>query len=509
MPARFKINTQSRFIFLLKGERITGRYKAGKREIYAFWTSVLRDENAEIKDRIRISELLAKAMDLFSPPMPKEAKPTDAQKEMSLEEKLEMIQRIKTMESVFDGLTGDWYERLRDTTNDTFMPLYADRSRYLVLKGGAGSGKSIFAGRKVLERMTSECAHRILVLRKVARTLRESCYAQLNGQIAAHYDGAAFKIHHGDMRITHANGSQILFAGLDAAEKLKSIYNITMMWIEEASEITQSDFNQLDLRLRGETPYYKQIILTFNPVNVNHWLKHRFFDEGRADVTTHHSTYRDNRFLDTAAVRVLQSYKDTDMYYYTVYCLGECGEARKSIYDAAGISKRLAVIGKPLYCGYFDEKGRFVEENNGYIKIYLPCAANVPYVIGGDTAGEGSDYAAAQVVEHLTGKQAAVFHARLDEDVYARQLYLLGMHYNRALIGVEANFSSYPIRELERLNYPNQYVRVTEDTYTHKAKRSFGFKTTQITRPVIISGLVQAMRENIALINDGLRWKKC
>jgi hypothetical protein len=74
---------------------ITGKYKAGKSEIYAFWTSVLRDENAEIKDRIKISELLAKAMDLFSPPEPRESKPPEAQNEMSREEKLEMIQRIK------------------------------------------------------------------------------------------------------------------------------------------------------------------------------------------------------------------------------------------------------------------------------------------------------------------------------------------------------------------------------------------------------------------------------
>jgi phage terminase large subunit len=129
------------------------------------------------------------------------------------------------MESIFNAPTGDWYERLRDTTNETFMPLYADRSRYLVLKGGAGSGKSIFAGRKVLERMTSERAHRILVLRKVARTLRESCYAQLNGQIAAHYDSAAFKIHHGDMRITHANGSQISLRACERCGSAESIYN--------------------------------------------------------------------------------------------------------------------------------------------------------------------------------------------------------------------------------------------------------------------------------------------
>ena len=76
--------------------------------------------------------------------------------------------------------SAQWYNELRDTSNDTFMPLFADEHRYLVLKGGGGSGKSIFAGRKELERCVSEPKHRILVCRKVARTLRESCFAPVS-----------------------------------------------------------------------------------------------------------------------------------------------------------------------------------------------------------------------------------------------------------------------------------------------------------------------------------------
>ena len=80
-----------------------------------------------------------------------------------------------------------WYINLAETNNETFMPLFEDRHRYLVLKGGGGSGKSIFAGRKVLERCTSEPGHRWLVCRKVARTLRESCFKQLCSQVAEFY----------------------------------------------------------------------------------------------------------------------------------------------------------------------------------------------------------------------------------------------------------------------------------------------------------------------------------
>lgn len=149
-----------------------------------------------------------------------------------------------------------WYNHLRDTSNDTFMPLFACESRYLVLKGGGGSGKSIFAGRKVLERCRSEPGHRFLVCRKVAKTLRESCFAQLRGQIAEHYPDSGAVVNRGELRIVFPNGSEILFAGLDDVEKLKSIYDITGIWIEEASELLEADFNQLDIRLRTQCPYY-------------------------------------------------------------------------------------------------------------------------------------------------------------------------------------------------------------------------------------------------------------
>ena len=171
-----------------------------------------------------------------------------------------------------------WYEKLKERNNETFMPLFFDKHRHLVIMGGGGSGKSIFAGDKVLQRCSTEEGHTWLVCRKVAKTIRWSCFNQLVGQAREHYPDDTERIYEGDMRITFRNGSQIIFAGLDDVEKLKSIYNITGIWIEEASEISEQDFNQLDIRLRGETKYYKQIILTFNPVSILHWLKRRFFD---------------------------------------------------------------------------------------------------------------------------------------------------------------------------------------------------------------------------------------
>lgn len=96
----------------------------------------------------------------------------------------------------------------------------------------------------------------------------------------------------------------------------------------------------------------------------------------------------------------------------------------------------------------------------------------------------------------------AVLRREFDEIEYTRQIYCLGMYYNEALVGIEANFSTYPIKELDRLGYEKQFVRETEDTYTHKKKKSLGFKTTRVTRPLILGALQKIVLEDIYLIND-------
>jgi phage terminase large subunit len=81
-------------------------------------------------------------------------------------------------------------------------------------------------------------------------------------------------------------------------------------------------------------------------------------------------------------------------------------------------------------------------------------------------------------------------------------MYCLGKYYKDALIGIEANFDSYPIMELQRLGYTKQYVREAQDTYTGKTEKRFGFKTTSLTRPTIISRLIEIVREHCNTICD-------
>lgn len=193
-------------------------------------------------------------------------------------------------------------------------------------------------------------------------------------------------------------------------------------------------------------------------------------------------------------------------------------------FDTEILQGRLANIKKALKTGYFtydydDTKPvgkkisdiKWVNDRNGYIKIYdIPNKAK-KYAIGGDTAGEGSDYFTGHVIDVKTRKQVAVFKNQMDADLYTRQMYCLGKYYSyrylngtmeEALIGIEANFDSFPIRELQRLGYSNQYIRTKIDEYTGKTEKRFGFKTTSITRPTILSNLIQIVREHCDLLND-------
>lgn len=179
-------------------------------------------------------------------------------------------------------------------------------------------------------------------------------------------------------------------------------------------------------------------------------------------------------------------------------------------FNKENIINRINTAPEPLVRGkftcYYDgiriRNQKFLEQEEGNIKIYEYPEKRVPYVLGGDTAGEGSDYFTAHVINNITGKQVAVLKQQYNEIEYVKQVYCLGMFYNCALVGLENNFSTYPTQKLMELNYPNQYVRKKEDQYNNKYEKSYGFKTTSITRPYILGLLQEIVYDNIDAIQD-------
>lgn len=232
-------------------------------------------------------------------------------------------------------------EYLSEVMNQKYFALLKHLERYVVVYGGGGSGKSVAIAQIIVVRLLIEPDHRFLILRKVHRTLKRSVFQLFRDVINDWGLGELFSINLTDLTVTCKNGSQILFSGLDDVEKLKSITGITSVWIEEATEITLEDFEQVNLRLRGKTSYRKQIYLTFNPISSKHWLKRRFFDRETDDTLIVHSTYLDNRFIDEEYKRVLEALIETDKRLYDVYALGKWGVLEGLIYDCYETIKEL------------------------------------------------------------------------------------------------------------------------------------------------------------------------
>lgn len=184
----------------------------------------------------------------------------------------------------------------------------------------------------------------------------------------------------------------------------------------------------------------------------------------------------------------------------------------KPVFDRTAIINRLSDLPKPIKTGYFryDYDGlkisniQWISDAGGFIRIFqVPDSPTVTkYCIGGDTAGDGSDFYTGHVLDARTGIQVAHLKHQFDPDQYTRQMYCLGMYYKQALIGIETNFDTYPIMELQRLGYTRQYIRMVQDTYTKKMEKRFGFKTTKLTRPTILSRLIEIIRDHCDTVND-------
>ena len=195
---------------------------------------------------------------------------------------------------------------------------------------GGSSGKSYYIVQRYVKKLMSQKMN-LLVVRQTGNTNRDSTFALFKQIIREWNVGSLFEIT--DLRIKCKNGNEVIFRGLDDVEKIKSTTfengELTDIWVEEATETLEEDINQLKVRLRGGTSK-KQMVLSFNPINVSHWIKRHFIDSGLATVC--HSTYKDNKFLTQEDIDTLEAFKEIDEYYYNVYCLGQWRSNRQNIF---------------------------------------------------------------------------------------------------------------------------------------------------------------------------------
>lgn len=226
--------------------------------------------------------------------------------------------------------------------NPCFREANRTKKRYRVFYGSAGSGKSVNIAQDYIAKLSDKRYQgaNLLVVRGVDETNQYSTYAELTAAINRLFGRFAekhWRVNKSPLRLQSLDtGAEIIFRGMAddrQREKVKSVTfakgKLTWIWCEEATELRKEDVEILDDRLRGELPnknLYYQITLSFNPVSASHWIKARFFDIQSDSVYISHSTYLDNRFIDSAYHERMKLRAMIDPEGYKVYGLGEWGE---------------------------------------------------------------------------------------------------------------------------------------------------------------------------------------
>ena len=237
--------------------------------------------------------------------------------------------------------------------NKAFYPYLKDYDhRFEVYYGGAGSGKSHFIAQKIVAK-SLVYNRKALIMRKVGSTLKDSVWQLVLDTLSSLGLLQYCNVNKSIFTIELPNGSILLFKGMDDSEKIKSITGITDIWAEEATEFTEEDIEQLNLRLRTKTDNL-QMFFSFNPVSKANWVYRRWFAKGAVitdDTVVHQSTYKDNRFLPEDYIATIEKMAKTNPTYYRIYALGEFASLDKLVFNNWKVGKVEDTASWSLLCG--------------------------------------------------------------------------------------------------------------------------------------------------------------
>ncbi len=227
---------------------------------------------------------------------------------------------------------------ISDWPQPAFEPVFSSRARYLIIYGSAGAGKSYAVAQKMIERAMLYPKNRAIAIRKYGPSLRITSFKLLCDLVEERHIPCT--VNKTDMSLHFINGSTIQCIPIvntqgEAADRIKSLTDVTDMWIEEPTEIRQQEFEMIKLRLRGQKlkDNYRQMCLTFNPIDQNHWLnKYFFIEHAEEDVDIQHYTYEDNLYIDDEYRAQLEGLKEIDKNLHQIYTLGEWGTLENQVY---------------------------------------------------------------------------------------------------------------------------------------------------------------------------------
>ena len=198
-----------------------------------------------------------------------------------------------------------------------------DTTRHLMIQGSAGSGKTIFACTKVILYALKYENSRIGVFRQTLPSLRETSWLEIRSVLDKY--NIEYKENKSNGLITLTNGSTISFTPLDDEKKIRSL-NLDFVYVEQAEEISEEAFIELDLRIRNENSkkYYGQMLLVVQPSQKTHWLYRLFYQTkvNDPDYSKIHFSYLDNPFLPEEQAKVYEGLKETNYEKYLTHTKG-------------------------------------------------------------------------------------------------------------------------------------------------------------------------------------------
>ena len=230
---------------------------------------------------------------------------------------------------------------LSEVVGKGYAAFYRSKKRYRVVKGSRASKKSTTAAISMIDNIMRYPLSNGICVRKVYRTLKDSCFAQLKWAIRRLKVEHLWQAKESPLELTYRpTGQKILFRGMDDPLKITSITvdigYLTFCWIEEAYEImNESHFNMLNESLRGLLPenLFIQFTITFNPWSDRHWLKARFFDRQDEDTFVITTNYLCNEFLSEADHKVFDEMQRHNPRRYLVAGLGNWGVVENLVYE--------------------------------------------------------------------------------------------------------------------------------------------------------------------------------
>jgi phage terminase large subunit len=274
--------------------------------------------------------------------------------------------------------------------------LFDWNQKFQFLVGGYGSSKSYHVALKVILKLLEE-KRTALVVREVYDTIRDSCFSLFEEIINDLDLDGRIKLVTSPMQIRFPNGSKIIFKGMDKPAKLKSIHNVSIIWLEECSEIKYEGFKELIGRLRHPT-LQLYMILSTNPVGKSNWTYIHFFKNVGMDdeqlykdrtlilnnTYYHHSTADDNLFLPQSYIDQLEDLKTHDPDLWRVARKGRFGVSGKLVFPQfvtmahEQVMAAIKGIRKPLLKNGMDFG--FVDSYNAILRLAIDHDRKILYI---------------------------------------------------------------------------------------------------------------------------------